>query len=154
MYGRLNSNGQLEYFTAKCLRVNGRTYSNPLSQVLMSVGYLPVAEVPNGKVAKSWRVSDDGDSICPVLADKEVRVLPRKFSKLKLICQLKDRGLYQSFVDLVDSAGLTDEWVAAQDLKDDNSLFMQYADQIRQAMGVSEVELEEILSSSIYDERD
>lgn len=74
---------------------------------------------------------------------------PRVYSKLYLVMALKKRGLFEQFMVVVRAAQLEAEWSAAQDIAEDFPGFADFLEQIGAALGLTDAQVEEILSEAV-----
>lgn len=74
---------------------------------------------------------------------------PRIFSKLKCVAALMSRNLWDSVKTYVESAGLYDLYLAAQEFKEDNEDFKHGKTALQSALGLTDEQVEEILQESV-----
>ena len=74
-------------------------------------------------------------------------VVPRTFSKLELITVLKQMGKWDSAKAFIQASGYEDEWLAAQDLAEDNAFFTAAVDAAIARGIVTRVEVDQILDA-------
>lgn len=72
-------------------------------------------------------------------------VVPRTFSKLDLITVLKQLGKWDAAKAFIQSSGYEDEWLAAQDLAEDNVFFTAAVDAVIAQGIVTRAEVNQIL---------
>lgn len=72
-------------------------------------------------------------------------VVPRTFSKLDLITVLKQMGKWDATKALIQESGYEDEWLAAQDLAEDNAFFTAAVDAAIARGIVTRAEVNQIL---------
>ena len=75
----------------------------------------------------------------------------RVFSKLKLVTALKAAGLWVLTKTWIEENGLYDHYLAAQDLAEDNEMFIRGRDEISLLSHKTGAEVEEILAASVID---
>ena len=73
---------------------------------------------------------------------------PRTFSKLQLINALMSRGLWTAFRDWLDTAGLYDLFVAAQEFREDHPQFTAALSAAKTRFGLTDETLAAILEES------
>lgn len=88
-------------------------------------------------------------SVVAVYDYAPVPKVPRVFSKLYLIIALQKRGLYEKFKDLLDGCGLTDLWLAANEISEEFPGFAEYLLQARTALYLTSDEAEDILAEAV-----
>ena len=82
---------------------------------------------------------------------------PRKYSKMKLYIALATEGLWDQFKAFLESQTLPNginAYVAfdmAQDLSDENQMFKDYLEAIKNYLGISDEKVQEILDASILE---
>lgn len=74
-------------------------------------------------------------------------VVPRTFSKLDLITVLKQMGKWDSAKAFIQASGYEDEWIAAQDLVEDNVFFSAAVDAVIAQGIVTRAEVNQILDA-------
>lgn len=74
-------------------------------------------------------------------------VVPRTFSKLELITVLKQMGKWDATKALIQASGYEDEWLAAQDLAEDNAFFTAAVDAAIARGIVTRAEVDQILDA-------
>jgi hypothetical protein len=72
-------------------------------------------------------------------------VVPRTFSKLDLITVLKQMGKWDAAKAFIQASGYEDEWIAAQDLVEDNAFFTAAVDAVVAQGIVTRAEVNQIL---------
>lgn len=75
--------------------------------------------------------------------------LPRKFSKYKIVENLMKANLWSSVKAWIEQSGLIDLYLAAQDFSEDNQYFKNGRRILQQQFGISDEEVERILSESV-----
>lgn len=76
---------------------------------------------------------------------------PRVFSKLKIVSALIAANLWDQAKAYIDGAGLYDLYLAAVTFREDNPYFAQGLAALQAALGVPDVQVEEILAASVAD---
>ena len=122
------------------LRTDAGIVVNPTDEQYLAAGWL--------KNALNAPEARDG-MIYAVYAYDEVTPPPRVFSKLYLILALKKRGLYEQFKEMIESAGLDDLWIAANELNEGYEGFDSFVAQAKTALGLTDAEVEEILGEAV-----
>ena len=74
-------------------------------------------------------------------------VVPRTFSKLDLITVLKQMGKWDAAKSFIQASGYEDEWIAAQDLVEDNAFFTAAVDAVVAQGIVTRDEVNQILDA-------
>ena len=74
-------------------------------------------------------------------------VVPRTFSKLDLITVLKQMGKWDAAKAFIKASGYEDEWIAAQDLVEDNAFFTAAVDAVIAQGIVTRDEVNQILDA-------
>lgn len=126
---------------------DGRSVSNPTTALLAAQGYYPVPAIPAGKVASSWRLVDG--ALAPVLADAPK--VPRVFSKLKLVAALMKLGYWPQVKAYIEAQGLTDLYLAAQVIAEDNDYFVAGLAAVKQTLGLTDEQIESVLANCIVE---
>lgn len=114
--------------------------------------------VPEGKMVSkvTYRYDDDENA---VVADYEFEDAPkpiRVFSKLKLFGALTQVGLWDSFeawlkTQTINGMNAYTAFSLAQDLNDENPLFLSVVESAQRDLGVSDEVVEQILEASILE---
>lgn len=104
---------------------------------------------PAGQMVAATLYVEQGDSVFAVYDYEPIPRAPRVFSKLYLILALQNRGLYDKFKDLLDAAGLTDLWLAANEISEEFPGFAEYLLQARTALYLTSDEAEDILAEAV-----
>ena len=146
MYAQV-SNSQLVNATEghSLHRGDGSVVSNPTAEQLAAEGFYPVPAIPAGKMATSWSLVDG--SLVPVLADapKAARV----FSKMKLVAALTKLGYWPQVKSYIEAQGLTDLYLAAQVVAEDNDYFVAGLAAVKQTLGLTDEQIESVLANCI-----
>lgn len=124
---------------------DGRAVSNPTAAMLAAQGYYAVPVIPAGKVATGWSLVDG--ALAPVLADAPV--VPRVFSKLKLVAALTKLGYWPQVKSYIEAQGLTDLYLAAQVVAEDNDYFVSGLAAVKQTLGLTDAQVENVLTNCI-----
>ena len=137
------------------------TKTNPTSADYRKMDYIPVENTPfpsvPAKEGYHWEMSGyikQGASDTEKWAKSYVEVAnppppPRIFSKLKFVSALRSRDLWDLVKSYIESAGLYDLYLAAQEFKEDNAYFVQGKTALQTALGLTDEQVEEILQESI-----
>ena len=116
------------------------------------------AQPPEGKVVASVTYRYD-ESENAVVADYTYEDAPkpvRVFSKLKLYGALSQAGLWDAFeawlkTQTINGVNAYTAFSLAQDLNDENPMFLSVVEAAKQALGVDDATVEAILEASILD---
>lgn len=114
-------NGMRKLYDGSAIMCNGRTYCNASREVLEAGGYEP----------------------------QECATAPRVFSKLKLVTALMTLGYWTKVKAWIEAQGLTDLYLAAQVVTEDNSYFKQGLSALKAELGVTDAQAEEVLSQCV-----
>ena len=114
-------NGMRKLYDGSAIMCNGRTYCNASREVLEAGGYEP----------------------------QECATAPRVFSKLKLVTALMTLGYWTKVKAWIEAQGLTDLYLAAQDVSEDNPYFKQGLAALKSILGVTDAAAEEVLSQCV-----
>ena len=114
-------NGMRKLYDGSAIMCNGRTYCNASREVLEAGGYEP----------------------------QECATAPRVFSKLKLVTALMTLGYWTKVKAWIEAQGLTDLYLSAQDVAEDNPYFKQGLSALKAELGVTDVQAEEVLSQCV-----
>lgn len=74
---------------------------------------------------------------------------PRTFSKLRAIAALKAAGVWAQVKAWIETEGLMDEYLAAQDFKEDNEYFVRGLGALKAQLGWSDEQAEAVLSQCV-----
>lgn len=74
---------------------------------------------------------------------------PRTFSKLKIVAALKEAGVWEEVKRLVESSGLYDYFLAAQDLREDNEEFQKGKTALAGTLGWTDDDVEALLAECV-----
>lgn len=96
------------------------------------------AETPT-RIVQSWEVVQDPPPP------------PRVFSKLCLVAALMDAGYWTQVKAFIEAQGLMDLYLAAQTFREDDAHFAPALAALRQMLGVTDEEVEKILSAAQID---
>lgn len=131
----------------------GRVVINPSAEVYAAHGWLKncIQSAPDvdGKVVASVRYEAHDGCVTAVYEYAPAPKTPRVYSKLYLVMALKKRGLFEQFMVVVRAAQLEAEWSAAQDIAEDFPGFADFLEQIGSALGLTDAQVEEILSEAV-----
>lgn len=75
----------------------------------------------------------------------------RTFSKLRLVQALMSAGLWAQVKSWIEAQGLTDLYLAAQVFTDDNEYFTTGVTALKQALGVTDEQVEAILAQALVE---
>ena len=71
------------------------------------------------------------------------------FSKLKLVTALMTLGYWTKVKAWIEAQGLTDLYLAAQDVAEDNPYFAAGLAAVKKELGVTDAQAEEVLSQCV-----
>ena len=114
-------NGIRKLYDGSAITCNGKTYCNASREILEAGGYEP----------------------------QECATAPRVFSKLKLVTALMTLGYWTKVKAWIEAQGLTDLYLAAQDVAEDNPYFAAGLAAVKKELGVTDVQAEEVLSQCV-----
>lgn len=114
-------NGMRKLYDGSAIMCNGRTYCNASREVLEAGGYEP----------------------------QECATAPRVFSKLKLVTALMTLGYWTKVKAWIEAQGLTDLYLAAQVVAEDNPYFAAGLAAVKKELGVTDAQAEEVLSQCV-----
>lgn len=77
------------------------------------------------------------------------KVMPRRFSKLKVVAALTQAGVWPQVKTWIEQNGLYDLYLAAQDFAEDNTYFNTGKAQLQAALGWSDEQIEALLKECI-----
>lgn len=155
IYGKL-TDGEIAY-APKCLTTAGKVIFNPSAEQLAEAGYKPVTDNPpetdetHEAVPTGWEETDSGIIRVYTIAElpPPPPPPPRVFSKMRIVQALQQAGLWaQVKAFLKNDEDLWDIWLVAQDLKEDDELFVSAFGALREQLGVEEAQVEQILAGA------
>lgn len=73
---------------------------------------------------------------------------PRTFSKLRIVAALTKAGVWTQVKAYIESAGLYDLYLAAQDFREDNEYFTQGKTALQTALGWTDAQVEDVLKEA------
>lgn len=158
-FGKLNANNNIEY-APKAFKFAGKDYLHPTSEDYVLAGYLPVNSdlpvPPTGYhyVDIGWKI--ENQTICHDFTLVEdipnpQPKIPRKFSKLKIVGILTQLGFWPQVKEYLIDNDLYDMYLAAQVFQDDNEYFNNGLLDLKDMLGISDNQLEEMLESCIVE---
>lgn len=113
---------------------------------------------PEGKVVASvaYRYDELNNEVVADYTYKDAPKPVRVFSKLKLYGALTQAGLWDAFeawlkTQTINGVNAYTAFSLAQDLNDENPMFLSVVDDAKQALGVDDETVEAILSASILE---
>ena len=80
---------------------------------------------------------------------EETKWQPRTFSKMKCVVALKAAGAWDQVKAWVIAANLYDEYLAAQDFKEDDPYFLQGKSAIQAQLGWTDAQVDELLAKCV-----
>ena len=155
LYGKIVSN-KLEYAPTSVETESG-VVVNPTEATYLAAGYKKISDNPpaaeEGCHVEVTGYTETADTITVVYKqvhgseDKGTRV----FSKLKLVTELKARDRWVLVKTWIEEKGYYDYYVAAQNFVEDNTLFKEAVAAIKNYTGMTDEDVEAILSKCIYE---
>ena len=116
-------NGIRKLYDGSAITCNGKTYCNASREILEAGGYEP----------------------------QECAAAPRVFSKMKLVAALMALGYWTKVKAYIEAQGLTDLYLAANVIAEDNPYFQASLSQLSSALSCSPDLVNQVLSSSVYE---
>ena len=156
-YGRL-ANGRIEY-APSTLDTGDGVKMNPSEASYLAAGWKKVvderpAPEPGCRVeVYGW--DEDEDTLTCVyksVAEEAAPAGTRTFSKLKLVAALKEADKWVLVKTWIEERGYYDYYVAAQNFREDNPLFIEALAAIKGYARMTDEQAEAILSKCIYEE--
>ena len=155
-YGRL-VDGQIEY-APKSLDTKDGIKMNPSKASYLAEGWKKVVDVkPTADAGYRVEVSgwrEDKETVTCVyklVAGEAAQSGPRIFSKLKLVAALKEADKWVLVKTWLEEKAYYDYYLAAQNFSEDNDLFREGKAALQAYVGMSDEEIEAILSKCIAD---
>lgn len=115
-------------------------------------------QIPEGKIVTSitYRYDEGLNAIVADYIFKDAPIPVRTFSKLKLYAALMQTGLWTQFetwlkTQTINGMNAYTAFSLAQDLSDENELFLGVVESAKTALGVSDETVQQILNASVYD---
>ena len=156
-YGRL-VDGRIEY-APNALETADGVKMNPSEASYLAAGWKKVVDVkptaePGFRIEVSgWRESEDTlTCVYKVVPGVAPAAGPRVFSKLKLVAALKEADKWVLVKTWIEERGYYDYYVAAQNFREDNPLFIEALAAIKGYARMTDEQAEAILSKCIYEE--
>lgn len=157
-YGRL-TDGVLKY-APDTIHAGDTWNVCPNAAAYLAAGWLPVVDsrptepAPEGKHWEAQGWAEDGGSIVRQYALVDDPPVYRTYSKLKLYAALVSAGLWEgvkTWLEAQEVGGMNayTAFSLAQDLTDSNEMFASYLAQLKEALGVSDEVVEQILAASV-----
>ena len=144
LHGAMVTNPKAEHFAA----LNEERAKQGLPPYLSVVDERPSTDATHYAVATGW--TRDGDTWRRVY---EVRELPppppRTFSKLRIVAALTTAGVWDAVKQLLIERSFYDLFLAAQDFREDNEYFAQGKTVLQTALGWTDEQVEQILTTSV-----
>lgn len=142
--GAMVTNPKAEHFAAW----NEIRAQSGLTPYLPIVDERPDTDSAHYAIATGW--TRDGETWRRVY---EVRELPppppRTFSKLRIVAALMEAGVWAQVKAYIESAGLYDLYLAAQDFREDNEYFATGKAALQTALGWTDAQVEAVLAASV-----
>lgn len=136
------------------IAVDGRLVVHPTPAQAAQFDAYPRADdkthtPPKGKVAvpDGWRVRDGAWH--RTYRYKDVQQAPRVFSKLKVVAALMDAGVWEQVKAWIESKGLYDLYLAAQEFAEDNEYFAQGLAALKPVVGWTDEQVEALLAKCV-----
>lgn len=82
---------------------------------------------------------------------EETKWQPRTFSKMKCVVALKSVGVWAQVKEWIIAQDLYDEYLAAQDFREDNPYFLAGKAALQAALGWTDEQVEELLAQCLAD---
>ena len=114
-------NGMRKLYDGSAIVCNGKAYCNASREILEAGGYEP----------------------------QECAAVPRVFSKMKLVAALMALGYWTKVKAWIEAQGLTDLYLAAQVVEEDNPYFTAGLAAVKKELGVTDAQAEEVLSQCV-----
>ncbi|MBQ2632311.1 MAG: hypothetical protein IJG13_21740 [Kiritimatiellae bacterium] len=157
-YGKLVG-GEVEYAPAKITLDDGTVVSNPSAATYLAAGWKRIVdERPAPEDGCTVEVSgwdETADSIVRIykqVPDEPTPGKARVFSKLKLVAALKEADKWVLVKTWIEERGLWDYYLAAQNFREDNEMFSEALDAIKEYARMSDEDAEAILKNCIWEE--
>ena len=157
-YGRLVG-GEVEYAPAKITKDDGTVVMSPSAETYLAAGWkrivdeLPAAEPGHTVEVSGW--DETADSIVRIykqVPDEPTPGKARVFSKLKLVAALKEADKWVLVKTWIEERSLWDYYLAAQNFREDNEMFSEALDAIKEYARMSDEDAEAILKNCIWEE--
>lgn len=157
-YAKLTG-GKIEYAPASLDVEGGGIKLNPTEESYLAHGWKKVIdEKPKplegfSAVVSSWK--EEGDNIVAVYKMVATALLPkppRVFSKYKLLVALKEAGKWVLVKAWLEEKAYWDLYLAAHNFSEDDPYFAEALSAIKQYTGLTDAEVEAVLSKCIYKE--
>ena len=154
-YGRIK-NGQIEYAPSS-LETEDGVKINPTKASDLAAGWKKVVDVkPTAEAGYRVEVSgclEDTETVTCVykVVAGEAKSGIRIISKLKLVAALKEADKWVLVKTWLEEKSYYDYYLAAQDFAEDNELFVEGREAIKRYLGMSDEQIEAILSQCVAD---
>ena len=154
-FGKLVENGAMEY-APKAVKLGGYIQLHPTAEEYAVLGYLPVVDAPPSVPpqegyhyeARGWEERDAAvRRVYAEVADPPAP--PRTFSKMKCVTALMEAELWGAVKSYIESMGLYDLYLAAQDFREDNEYFIRGKAALMEALSLTDEQVEAILAASV-----
>lgn len=156
-YAKLISPTSIRRDVPRSAYIDGRFVCGSLPRdYLATLGWYPLVETPAPAPDEGCHVEPryavEGGEIRQSWAQVENPPPgPRVFSKLKIVSALMAANLWDQAKAYIEGAGLYDLYLAAVTFREDNPYFAQGLAALQAALGVPDVQVEEILAASVAD---
>lgn len=157
IYAKLLSETSIDKNPPRSAVIDGAFVCGTLPrEYLATLGYYPLVETPAPDPATGCHVEPryalEGGEVVQSWAQVENPPPgPRVFSKLKIVSALMAANLWDQAKAYIEGAGLYDLYLAAVTFREDNPYFAQGLAALQAALGVPDVQVEEILAASVAD---
>ncbi|MBQ1429499.1 MAG: hypothetical protein IIZ06_07505 [Kiritimatiellae bacterium] len=135
--------------------IDGRMIVHPTAAMYASINAYPLGDTtpptpPEGKiVVQDGYELDFGEWRPHWVFDDAPPPPPRVFSKLKIVAALTTAGVWAQAKEYIETAGLYDLYLAAQDFAEDNPYFAQGRAALQTALGWTDEQVEAVLAAAV-----
>lgn len=156
-YGKL-VDGELQFAPSYLRTENGLTI-NPTKESYLSQGWkLIVEDVPQTEANEALRfegyIEEETEIHMKYVATQSSTfpsAAPRRFSKLKMLLELKRLDMWVLTRTWLQELGLYDFYLAANEFSEDNEWFQEGKRELQRLSGKTDKEIEAILAASVID---
>lgn len=155
-FGKLLQDGTLEY-APDSFNWNSQDYIHPTPADYIAAGFKPVVFLPPSAPAPDgYHYASDGwevvnDEIHNKWKLVEDPYVPRTFSKMKIVAALTSMNVWEQTKAWIESEGLYDLYLAAQDFAEDNDYFKAGVQALQTQLHLTDEQVEQILSQCILE---
>lgn len=159
-FGKLLQDGTLEY-APEAYNHNGVDYLHPTADDYKAVGYLPIIETaPSEPTPSGYHYEEDGWEVIDDVIHNKWKLVedpycppePRQFSKMKLVEALMKLGKWDDVKTWIESNGLYDLYLAAQNFAEDNDHFKQGVLILKDELQLTDEQVETILADCVLED--